>query len=112
MNSDTAFSLEPQVTAAGGAASPCGCGGSGAPGAAAGASDAELRASLDAALASLEGAGNLGFDSGEMEIAALDAALDQAEMLDPFAEAGAGGGLEEMVALLERYPGLKVTLSF
>jgi hypothetical protein len=108
MNLETAFTLEP--AAAGGAASPCGCGGSGASGAAGGAADADLLTSLDAALASLEGAGGLGFESGELEIAALDAALDQAEMLDPFAEAG--GGLEEMVALLERYPGLKVTLSF
>jgi hypothetical protein len=53
--------------------------------------------------------------SAEVDIGtwAFDDALAQAEMLDPFAEVGTGAwGLEERVALLERYPGLKVTLSF
>ena len=52
-------------------------------------------------------------ESLELELAALDAALDDVESFElDSISSGPGVGMEELLALAERYPGLKITFSF
>lgn len=88
------------------AKSPCGCGGASAEPAAAGGG---LEADLDAALRELgDGGGELG------EVSFDDASLlfEADDLLFGDFEAESNVGLDDLVFLAERYPGLKITISF
>jgi hypothetical protein len=108
MSSNDPFAIGSAAGSTSGAAQPCGCAEAGDLSA-----GADLLTSLDAALSAIEAGGALASEEAGVDLVALDDALAQAEMLDPFAEAGDGAaGFAEILSLLERYPGLKVTFSF
>ncbi|MDQ3822212.1 MAG: hypothetical protein M3321_03100 [Actinomycetota bacterium] len=90
------------------ASKPCGC--DEAALSAQGGEDVSLD-ELDSALASLEGGaeGDL-LAGGDLELAGLEAELDDLMMGPPAGEGAVT--LEELLGLLEHYPGLKLTISF
>jgi hypothetical protein len=88
----------------------CGCGGkrAGALEVPAGAPDLQ---ELDALLAEASTA-STGSELGALDLAALDGLLATAEDLELEAAAAPAPELDDLVKLAERYPGLKITLSF